>query len=467
MTIDLGFAHTRIDDADVFFVDVPGHERFIRNMVAGATGVDVTLLVVAADDSIMPQTREHAELLALLGFERCIVVLTKMDLVDEDWAAAVEDEVRQLLESVGITPMRFMRTSAETKRGFDDLRAYLAELARTRGNGEVAASEAGPRWFRLPVDRAFNVAGRGAVATGSVYHGAVHADDELELWPAGKRVRVRGLQSHSEGRDAAAGRMRLAINLAGVSLEDVRRGCELASPEYLEATRCLDVRLAWLRMPGKLLRRTIRARLHIATSDVLAQLRLADEPDDASLRGVFAQLLSAEPIVAAWGQRFVIRDETGSRTLGGGRVLRPVSRPWSAKKPPHREGLRALHEGKSRQRLEEVIRACEWRVCGERQLAARAGLPDGEAAGGLCRQLGVENRIIGLGGSVAPAGSGVAAGTSIGGTAGGSAGSPRMYLHASLVQATADLLVERLTKYLAANPRLAGLPRGEWQSWMP
>ena len=449
MTIDLGFAHAAIDGCDVWFVDVPGHERFIRNMVAGATGVDAALLVVAADDSIMPQTREHAELLALLGFERCIVVLTKMDLVDQDWAAAVEDEVRQLLESVGITPLRFVRTSAESKFGIDELRGYLADLARARGAGETTAGEPGPGWFRLPVDRAFNVAGRGAVVTGSVYHGAVQADDELDLWPAGKRVRVRGLQSHSEGRDAAAGRMRLAINLAGVSLEDVRRGCELTSPEYLEATRCLDVRLASLRMPGKIVRRSIRARLHIATSEVLAEVRLVDESGSDALLGVFGQLLTVEPIVAAWGQRFVIRDETGSRTLGGGRVLRPVSRPWSARKPPHREGLGILHAGKGKQRLEEVIRACEWRVCGERQLAARAGLPDGETAAAMCRQLGVENRIVGLaGGSPADGGA-------------------RMYLHAGLVQATADLLLERLTRHLAANPRLPGLPRGEWLSWMP
>jgi selenocysteine-specific elongation factor len=449
MTIDLGFAHVAIDGCDIWFVDVPGHERFIRNMVAGATGVDVAMLVVAADDSIMPQTREHAELLALLGFDRCLVVLTKMDLVDEDWAAAVEDEVRQLLESVGITAMRFVRTSAESRRGFDELRGCLTELARVRGSGEAVAGEAGPRWFRLPVDRAFNVAGRGAVATGSVYHGAVQAEDELELWPNGMRVRVRGLQSHSEGRDAAAGRMRLAINLAGVSLEDLRRGCELATPEYLEATRCLEVRLAWLRMPGKLVRRTLRLRLHIATSEVLAQLRLADEPAGDSLRGVFGQLLTGEPIVAAWGQRFVVRDETGTRTLGGGRVMRPAARPWSAKKPPQREGLRMLHEGKPKQRLEEVIRACEWRVCGERQLATRAGLADGETAAGLCRQLGVENRIVGLAG---------------GGVAGGSG---RMYLHAGLVQSVAELLVERLARHLATNSRLPGLARGEWLSWMP
>src|SRR5262249_46732727 len=130
MTIDLGFAHAPIDGADIYFVDVPGHERFIRNMVAGATGVDVAMLVVAADDSVMPQTCEHAEVLGLLGLDRCIVVLTKMDLVDEDWAAAVEEEVRSLLTSVGIEPVCFVRTSAETGRGYDDLRTWLRKLAR-------------------------------------------------------------------------------------------------------------------------------------------------------------------------------------------------------------------------------------------------------------------------------------------------------------------------------------------------
>lgn len=458
MTIDLGFAHATIDDCDIWFVDVPGHERFIRNMVAGATGVDVALLVIAADDSIMPQTREHAELLALLGFERCIVVLTKMDLVDDDWAAAVEDEARQFLSTVGISPLRFVRTSTETGRGLAELKRYLAELAQQKlkpaqNPGDQSQEQAAYRWFRLPADRAFNVPGRGAVVTGSVYHGELKISDELELWPAGTRLRARGLQSHSEGRDAASGRMRLAVNLSGASLEEVRRGCELATPEYLEATRCFDARLAWLRMPGKIVKRMLRVRLHLATSETLAELRLAVEPEADELRGVFAQLRTAEPIVATWGQSCVVRDETGTRTLGGGRILRPVSRPWSVKRPANEEGLRILHEGKAKQRLEEVIRGCDWRICGERRLAARAGLPDGESAATLCRQLAVENRIVGL-----------LAGSS---SAAGEGDKSRFYAHAALIQSVANVLVARLSKHLSENPRLAGLPRGEWLSWMP
>lgn len=457
MTIDLGFAHARIDDCDIWFVDVPGHERFIRNMVAGATGVDVAMVVIAADDSIMPQTREHAELLALLGFEHCIVVLTKMDLVDDEWAAAVEDEARHLFAGVGITPLKFVRTSAETGRGFDELKRLLADMARggaKRANSSEDQTEqrAACRWFRLPVDRAFNVPGRGAVVTGSVYHGELKVNDDLELWPAGKPVRVRGLQSHSQGRDAVSGRMRLAVNVAGATLEDARRGCELATPDYLEATRCFDARLAWLRMPGKLIKRTLRIRLHLATSETLAELRLSAEPETDELRGVFSQFRTAEPIVATWGQTCVVRDETGSRTLGGGRILRPVARPWSVKRPANEDGLRILHEGKPKQRLEEVIRSCEWRICGERRLAARAGLADGDSAASLCRQLAVENRIVSL-----LVGSGAASDTE----------RSRFFVHAALIQNVADVLVARLTKHLADHPRLPGLPRGEWLSWMP
>jgi selenocysteine-specific elongation factor len=440
MTIDLGFAHSRIEGCDVWFVDVPGHERFIRNMVAGATGVDVALLVVAADDSVMPQTREHAEVLSLLGVDRCVVALTKMDLVDDDWADAVEEEVRELLDSLRVEPIRFVRTSAETGRGIDELRGVLAELARSRKDTQDATYQ----WFRLPIDRAFSIPGRGTVVTGSVAHGSVHTDETLELWPAGRRVRVRDLQTHHEGTKDAAGRMRLAINLAGVSLEEVHRGCELATPEYLEATRYMDVWVASVRMPGKVLRKTIRLRVHIATSEVLAELRLQESPTALTTRDRFGQLRLTQPIVAAWGQRFILRDESGSRTLGGGRVLRPVSRPWTSKRPAQVEGLHALLDGSSRQRLEEVIRAKEWLPCSDEHLATRAGLAQAERAAARCRQLHEEHRIETLIVASAPT-----------------------HVHTSHLLAVAGYAGERLKAHLSANPRLPGVPRSEWSGWMP
>jgi selenocysteine-specific elongation factor len=440
MTIDLGFAHTRIEGCDVWFVDVPGHERFIRNMVAGATGVDVALLVVAADDSVMPQTREHAELLSLLGIDRCVVALSKMDLVDDEWGDAVEEEVMELLDSLRIEPVRFVRTSVETNRGVDELRDVLVELARSRKETQ----DGGYAWFRLPIDRAFNIAGRGTVVTGSVAHGAVQVDDELDLWPEGRRVRVRDLQRHHEGAAAVAGRMRLAVNLAGVSLDEIGRGCELATPGYLEATRRMDVWIASVRMPGKVMRKNIRLRLHIATSEVLAELRLRESPTELRVREQFAQLVTAEPVVATWAQRFILRDESGSRTLGGGRVLRPVARPWTAKRPAHVEGLQALLDGSVKQRLEEVIRANEWRPCSDACLATRAGLGKAERVAARCQQLVGESRIETL-----------------------MVASTPVYIHSSHLKGIAHGATERLKAHLVANPRLPGVARSEWPAWMP
>lgn len=439
MTIDLGFGHLAVEGCDIWFVDVPGHERFIRNMLAGASGVDVALLVVAADDSVMPQTREHAEVLSLLGVERCVVVLTKMDLVDDEWADQVEEEVRGLLAPLGLSPLACVRTSAESGRGLDELRALLARLAREQSTRAEPA-----RWFCLPIDRAFVVAGRGTVVTGTVAHGSVQRDAELEVWPAGLRARVRDLQVQHHEREVVQGRLRLAVNLAGVAPEQASRGCTLATPGYLEPSRLLDAWIAWLRMPGKQRRQTLRLRLHIATSEVLAELRLADPPTADTVRGQCAQLRTAQPVVAAWGQRFILRDESGMRTLGGGRVLRPVARVWTSRRPAHREGLQRLLEGTPPIRFEEVLRAAEWQPLDERHLAVRAGLEDEPAVSQQAQRLMGGGRIRLF-----------------------ESAAQRLYAHNALVDALGDDLVRRLKKYMQDNPRLPGLPRPQWVGWMP
>lgn len=466
MTIDLGFAHSRIEECDIWFVDVPGHERFIRNMVAGAMGIDAALLVVAADDSVMPQTREHAEVLSLLGVERVILTLTKMDLVDDEWADQVEQEARELLAQVGITPVAAVRTSTVDGCGLAELRAALAGLAR-----DHRAHRPEPGWFRLPIDRAFSIAGRGTIVTGSVAHGAIRAGQELELWPAGRRVRVRDMQTHNEAREAASGRMRLAVNLAGIALEEVRRGCTLATPGYLEPLRRLDAWITLLRMPGKLPRRRLRLRLHIATCEVLAELYLPTQPErvvsgpadgkapplvaDAPplagpdlcrspVRGAFAQLLTAEPIVTTWGERFILRDESGQRTLGGGRVIQPGSRPWTAARPPDLELLRDLAGAEPLRRLEAAIRAAEWNECSAAHLAARTGLSDAEEARRLCARLADQGRV-----SVLEASGGTAV------------------FHMEHVSRLAEYLNRKLAAYLKAHPRSVGVPAGQWPGWMP
>jgi selenocysteine-specific elongation factor len=441
MTIDLGFGYARIDECDIWFVDVPGHERFIRNMVAGATGVDLALLVVAADDSVMPQTGEHAELLAWLGVERCIVAVTKIDLVDDAWADQVEQEARELLASVGIQPLAAVRTSAETGRGFDELRRILATHAR---HGGREAQRGGPRWFRLPIDRSFSVAGRGTVVTGSVAHGAVSSGDELELLPAGRRVRVRDIQSHNEQRTAAAGRMRLAINLANVAVDEVGRGCELVTPGYLEPTRRFDARIVSLRMPGRARRQALRVRLHSATSEVLATVRFLDPLGDTTVRHAFAQVHAERPIVLTWGQRFILRDESATRSLGGGRVLRPIARAWSARRPPDAGGLARLAGDDVRGRLEELIRGDDLAGADAKRLAGRAALGDANEAAELCAALTTAGRIARF----------------------EIAGSP-LWIHLDVLRTLATQVDARLKRYLDANPRLPGVAKTEWPAWLP
>lgn len=440
MTIDLGFAYSRIDGCDVWFVDVPGHERFIRNMVAGATGVDAALLIVAADDSVMPQTREHVEVLSLLGVQRCLIVLTKLDLVDDEWAAAVQAEAEALLRASGLALGGCVWTSAESGRGIDDLRRALAKLARSSGPAQPSAA----RWFRLPVDRAFTVAGRGTVVTGSVWHGSVQTHDELELCPAGRRVRVRDLQTHNEATQRSAGRMRLAVNLAGVSLDEVQRGSELATPGYLVATRCVDVQITRLRVPGRQARRALRLRAHLGTSETRAELRWLERPAAPEVRDGFAQLVTERPIVATWGQRVLLRDESGVHTLGGAIVLRAVSSAWNARRPASLEGLAALRGGGPRERVEELVRGAGWDDVASAALAAGAGLADADEAQALRRQLGAQGRLRRL-----------------------VAGAAEQSVHAGVVDAAADAIQKLLAQYLERHPRSPGVPRSEWPTWMP
>ena len=252
--------------------------------------------------------------------------------------------------------------------------------------------------------------------------------------PAG-RFRVRDLQTHHDERDTAAGRRRLAINLAGVPRDAVGRGCTLATPGYLQPARYLDVWLATLRMPGKVRRKTLRLRLHIATNEVLTELRLIEKPEENTVAAQFAQLKTAEPIVATKGQRFILRDESGKRTLGGGRVLRPAARLWTAKRPAHQEGLQTLRDGSPPARLEEVIRAAEWQALSMKQLALRAGLADENEADNLAQRLMGAGKIRRL-----------------------ETTSTRQYIHNARLQALGDDLVRRLKQFVQDNPRLPGLP---------
>jgi len=319
ITIDIGFARLDLGDLRFGIVDCPGHERFIKNMLAGATSIDLALLIVASDDSIMPQTREHLEILRLLGLRHGVIALTKSDLVDDATRELVSLEIRELVKDTFLAEAPIVPTSVVTGSGIDELKAALAT------EGAKITRQERAEWFRLAIDRAFVVQGHGTVVTGSVSSGSVKVGDELEWLPSLQRVRVRSMHHHDQAAEEIHRGQRAAINLAGISLEQVERGQELATPGYLVPTRCLTVRLNALQGNRRPIKHRLELRLHIGTAEVMATISLLDNDQIAPGQWGLAQLFLEEPVTAIWGQPFVLRTSSAEHTLGGGQVLQPVA----------------------------------------------------------------------------------------------------------------------------------------------
>jgi selenocysteine-specific elongation factor len=320
ITIDIGFAILDLGEFRLGIVDVPGHERFVKNMLAGATGIDLALLVVAADDSVMPQTREHLEILRLLGLRHGLVALTKCDTVDQTTREVVELEVRDLVQGSFLEHAPILRTSAHTGEGIAELKAEIAEVCRH------VEARTGQEAFRMAIDRSFIVQGHGTVVTGSVTSGSIKVGEEVEWQPRGERVRVRSLQNHDKPVEEVHRGMRAAINLAGVHHEDVIRGQEIAAPGYLVPSRVLTLRLHCLGDLRRPIKHRMPARLHIGTAEIMGTISLLDcdaiEPGGWGL----AQIFLEGPATATWGQPFVIRESSATQTLGGGQVLQPTAK---------------------------------------------------------------------------------------------------------------------------------------------
>ena len=270
ITIDLGFAAMSVAGRRLAIIDVPGHERFIRNMLAGATGLDLAMLVVAADDSVMPQTREHLEILRLLGLSGGLVVLTKCDLAEPSWIDLVEDDVRALTRGTFLEGAPIVRTSVVSGRGLDEVRSTLELLCGTIR----PAQDTGV--YRMAIDRSFTVAGHGTVVTGTVASGRVAVGDELEWQPAGRLVRVRGLHQHERSVETVGRGGRAAINLVGVHHDEVIRGHELAAPGYLEPAQIMTVEVAGSDETTQSLRHRGRYKLHLGTAEVSVVLSLLE-----------------------------------------------------------------------------------------------------------------------------------------------------------------------------------------------
>src|SRR5580698_4529495 len=339
ITIDLGFAFLEENGVRLGLVDVPGHERFVSNMLAGAAGVDLVLLVIAADESIKPQTREHFDICRLLGVARGVVALTKSDLVDADMLGLVRLEVEEYLRGSFLERAPIVPVSAKTGTGLSDLKTALHSVS-----SEIQGKDAA-RYFRLPIDRAFAMKGFGTVVTGTLISGSVGAEDEVELFPGGQRLRVRGVQSGGKAVERATAGQRTAVNLAGIDHDAVKRGMALAAPGQLRTTRRVDVRLTLLPSARKLKHRA-KVHFHAGTKETLAEVFIYGGSALAPGQSALSQLRLQDEVLLLPGDRFIVRQFSPVITIGGGVILDPLARRPTLRDTGRAAFLEILESGK-------------------------------------------------------------------------------------------------------------------------
>jgi selenocysteine-specific elongation factor len=431
ITIDLGFAHLDLGEGiRVGFIDVPGHERFVRNMLAGVGGIDLVILVVAADESIKPQTREHFDICKLLGIRKGLVAITKSDLVDREIMDLVRLEMQEFVRGSFLEDAPLLQVSAKTGEGLEALKDELRRLAL-----EVTPKpEELP--FRLPIDRAFVMKGFGTVVTGTLIAGRIEKDAEVEIYPLGRRVRVRGIEVHNAPARTALAGQRTAVNLPGIEAKEISRGMILAPPGLFQATSRLDCRLNLL-PAARALKNRARFHFHCGTAETIAEVVLLEGKELEPGSSAFAQLRLSEPSVLMPGDRFIIRQFSPVTTIGGGSVLdnQPARRRLGdATVVPL---LDTLEKGDSEVRLEWLVRqAGEAPLSG---LVSRTGWPPAEVLR-VGRVLASTNRLALLGQP------------------------PELFVHQEHFQELARRVIEQLEKFHAQNPLVAGLPKEDLRS---
>ncbi len=370
ITIDLGFAFLEENGVRFGFVDVPGHERFVSNMLAGAAGIDVLLLVIAADESIKPQTREHFDICRLLGVKRGVVALTKSDMVDSETLELVRLEAEEFLRGSFLEKAPIVPVSAKTGAGLGELKKALSDAAANASAKDAA------RYFRLPIDRAFAMKGFGSVVTGTLISGSVGAGDEVELFPRGERLRVRGVQSGGTSVERATPGQRTAVNLAGIEHTALKRGMVLAAPGKFRKTRRIDVRLELLPSARKM-KQGARVHFHAGTAETIAEVFFHGQKEVPPGGSALANLKMQDEVLVLPGDRFIVRQFSPVVTIGGGAVLDPLAR-----RPMLRDtGRAAFLETIERQNGDETLAAMTERALlglGYEEIVARTGWTEKE-----------------------------------------------------------------------------------------
>ncbi len=377
ITIELGFARLELGEMSAGIVDVPGHERFVKNMLAGAGGIDIVALVIAADEGVMPQTREHLAICRLLGVKTGLVALTKTDLVEADWIELVTDDLADFVAGTFLEGQPVVPVSSETGEGLDRLREELARLA------EGAAAKSGRGIFRLPIDRVFTMRGFGAVVTGTLFSGSVKVGDRVQLFPGAAEARVRGLQVHGEAVEEAAAGTRTAVNLQGIERMEIARGDVLGRAGELKSTYMLDVRLEHIADAPRPLRQRARVRFHTGTSEVMGRVSLIGAEEIEPGGECFAQIRLEAPVAVLPRDRFVIRSYSPVVTIGGGEILDVAPRKHRRLRASSMERFEALSESDEPGRLTILLGEAGVNGADTAALTGRLTLTSGEIRSGL------------------------------------------------------------------------------------
>ena len=429
MTIDLGFASLALPNGRVVgIVDVPGHERFIKNMLAGAGGVDVALLVVAADESVMPQTIEHLEILQLLEVKRGVVALTKADLVDSDWIGLVKEDVRQALAGTFLAGSPLVPVASTSGAGLPELLAAIQEACDSAEGRDSSGA------FRLPVDRVFTLTGFGTIVTGTLVSGAVNVGDAVEIMPRGLHSRIRGIHIYGRKVERAAAGTRVALNLAGVEVADIDRGDICTTPGALKASNALDLKLSLLSSASRPLKNRTRVRFHIGTAELLGRVVLLDRDELKPGDQTFVQFKSETPAAAARGERFVIRSYSPMVTIGGGVVIEPAARRHRRFDPAALSSLETSSRGSPEELMEQALKQASAGATAA-ELSRATGLADTQE---LLAALKEKGAVIALDGG--------------------------RLLHASVFADLASRISGSLTQFHARNPLKPGMPKEELRS---
>ncbi len=350
ISIELGFTYFDLPSGQrAGIIDVPGHERFIKNMLAGVAGMDLVILVVAATEGVMPQTKEHLDILNLLGIENGLIVITKTDMVEEEWIDLIEEEVRESVQDSFLAQAPILRASAKEKTGYDEIIKYLDDYS-----GKIEEKDY-HELARLPVDRSFVISGFGTIVTGTLLSGKLQIDDEVEIYPGNIKTRIRTLQVHDEDTDTALAGQRVAINLAGVKQEDVDRGSVVAPIDSMKNTSLLDAKIELLGNIDKPIKNRTRVRIYIGSKEVLARIILLDRDELNPGDSGYCQLLLEEEIVAKMKDRFIIRFYSPMFTIGGGSVLDPNPERKKRFDQSVIEDLKIKEEGSSSEIIENII----------------------------------------------------------------------------------------------------------------